>query len=112
MNRTSLRGVRYDIRFHLHPEVAAEIDLGGSAVSLSLKNGEIWVFRHTGDVEMSLDAGVDLERGRIKPRATKQIVLSGTVLDYSDRINWSFSRAQDGFRSLREVNPDTDATES
>ena len=24
------------------------LDLGGSAVSMALKSGEIWVFRHTG----------------------------------------------------------------
>lgn len=106
MNRTSLKGVRYDIRFHIHPDVTAEIDLGGSAVSLTLQNGEVWVFRHDGSIGMSLDASVYLERGRLKPRTTKQIVLSGTVLDYSDSVAWSFSRAHDGNRNARDTDLD------
>ncbi len=96
MNRTRLSGVRFDVRFHLHPDVEAEIDLGGAAVSLSLKSGETWVFRHDGRAKLALDASVYLERGRLKPRATKQIVLSDTVLDYAAQVNWSLARVQDG----------------
>jgi len=106
MNRTGLRGVRYDVRFHIHPEVAAEVDLGGNAVSLSLKSGEVWVFRHDGTANMAIDSSVYLEAGRLKPRATKQIVLSGTVLDYSSRVTWSFSRVQDGTRHVRDLELD------
>jgi len=111
MNRTRLAGVRYDIRFHVHPEVEVEIDLGGNAVSLSLKSGEVWVFRHNGVATLSLDASVYLDNSRIKPRATKQIVLSDTVLDYSSRVSWSFSRAQDGNRHIRDIDLDDGLTE-
>jgi uncharacterized heparinase superfamily protein len=103
LNRNSMQPVQFDIRFHLHPEVEAEIDLGGTAISLTLKSGEVWVFRHDGPAEISLDASVYLERGRLKPRATKQIVLTEQVLDYSTQISWSLSRAQDGNRHIRDV---------
>ncbi len=103
MSRNRLRGVRFDIRFHMHPEVEAEIDLGGNAVSLSLKSGEVWVFRHDSEADMSVDASVYLEGGRLNPRATKQIVLSDVVLDYSCLINWTLSRAQDGNRHIRDI---------
>ncbi|MFT5637259.1 MAG: putative heparinase superfamily protein [Paracoccaceae bacterium] len=103
LNRNSMEPVQFDIRFHLHPEVTAEIDLGGTAVSLTLKSGEVWIFRHDGAAEIALDASVYLERGRLKPRATKQIVLTDQVLDYSTQVSWSFSRAQDGNRHIRDL---------
>ncbi|MFP3387167.1 heparinase II/III family protein, partial [Tritonibacter sp. SIMBA_163] len=37
-----LQGIGYDLRFRLHPEVDAARDLGGAAVSMALKSGEIW----------------------------------------------------------------------
>jgi len=94
MNRTALSGVRYDIRFHLHPDCEAELGMNGTAVSITLPNGEIWVFRHESGADLSLDAGVYLESGRLKPRATKQVVLSDTVLDYSSQVSWTLSLAQ------------------
>jgi uncharacterized heparinase superfamily protein len=53
MSATRLQGVAFAVRFHLHPEVDAEIDMGGAAVSLGLRSGEIWVFRHDGTASLS-----------------------------------------------------------
>lgn len=106
MTHNGLRGVRFDVRFHLHPEVAVELDPDGAAVTLSLKSGEVWVFRHKGPAKIAVDASVYLETGRLKPRMTKQIVLSDTVLDYSSRVSWSFSRVQDGNRHVRDLESD------
>ena len=47
-----LEGIYTQIKFHLHPEVDANLDLGGNAVSLALKSGEVWVFRHDGVAEL------------------------------------------------------------
>ncbi|MCA8867038.1 MAG: heparinase II/III family protein [Rhodobacteraceae bacterium] len=99
-------GIRFDIRFHIHPDIEAEIGLGGTAVSLALKSGEVWVFRHHSDASVALDASVYLERGRLEIRATKQIVLSDIVLDYSSQVSWSLTRAQDGNKHIRDVEPD------
>ena len=104
MDAIKLAGVPFDIRFHLHPEVDATLDLGGAAVSMALKSGEIWVFRHDGQHKLSLEPSVYLEKGRLKPRATQQIVLSGRALEYATRIRWSLSKAQEtaiGVRDLR-----------
>ncbi len=103
LNSNGMKGVKYDIRFHLHPDVEATVDLGGTAVSLSLKSGEVWVFRCTAGAELMVDASVYLERGRLKPRATKQIVLSGSVMDYSSQVSWALSRAQDGNKHVRDL---------
>ncbi len=109
LEKSALKGVGFDIRFHLHPEVDAALDLGGSAVSMALKSGEIWVFRHDGSFKLSLDPSVYLEYGRLKPRATKQIVLSGRAIEYATRIRWSLSKAQDtaiAVRDLKQNDPD------
>lgn len=85
-------GLPYSLRFHLAPEVEAEIDMGGTAVSLVAGEGEVWIFRAQG-AELRLAPSVVLERDRLKPRATRQIVLSGHVQDYAVEIGWSFTRA-------------------
>lgn len=106
MDETSLNGVSFDIRFHLHPEVDATLDLGGAAVSMALKSGEIWVFRHDGQHNLSLEPSVYLEKGRLKPRATQQIVLSGHALEYATRIRWSLSKAQETAIGVRDLSRD------
>ncbi|MDZ4093611.1 MAG: heparinase II/III-family protein, partial [Paracoccaceae bacterium] len=103
MTRTRLQGLRYALRFHLHPDVDAEIDLGGTAVSLALKSGEIWVFRHETGPALSLDPSVYLEKGRLRPRATKQIILSGTLQDFEARIGWTLAKAQDTPLAIRDT---------
>jgi len=101
--RTGLGGIRYALRFHLHPDVDAAIDLGGTAVSLALKSGEIWVLRYEGAADLAIEASVYLEKGRLKPRATKQVVLSGAAFDYATRIRWSLAKAQDTPVGLRDL---------
>lgn len=103
LDRTALQGVRYAVRFHLHPEVEAELDMGGTAVSMVLRSGEIWVFRHDGAAELSLDPGVYLEAGRLKPRATKQVVLSVAAIHYANRVRWSLAKAQDVPVTIRDL---------
>jgi len=103
MNKTHMNAVKFEVRFHLHPDVTVSIDMGGNAVSLALKSGEVWVFRQSGSEKLSVDPSVYLESGRLKPRATKQIVLTGSILNYSSQISWSLSRAQDGKRHIRDL---------
>ncbi|MEM6636953.1 MAG: heparinase II/III family protein [Pseudomonadota bacterium] len=96
-------GIPFTLRFHLHPEVDAEVDLGGSAISLGLKSGEIWVFRFRGQAQLSIEPGVFLEKGRLEPRASKQIVLSGAAIDYATRIGWTLAKAQDTPQAIRDL---------
>jgi uncharacterized heparinase superfamily protein len=98
-----LEGIYTQIKFHLHPEVDANLDLVGNAVSLALKSGEVWVFRHDGVAELSVEPSVYLERGRLQPRATKQIVLSRRVMEYGTRTRWSLAKAQDTALAVRDT---------
>jgi uncharacterized heparinase superfamily protein len=106
MDAKKLGGIPYDIRFHLHPEVDAALDMGGSAVSMALKSGEIWVFRHDGTQELSLEPSVYLEKARLKPRASQQIRLSGRAMGYATRVRWSLSKAQETAMGIRDLNRD------
>lgn len=96
------QGVAFSIRFHLHPEVDASVDMGGAAVSFTLRSGEIWVFRHDGTVDMRLEPSVYLENGRLKPRGTQQVVLSGRAMSYATRVRWSLAKAQETPQAIRD----------
>jgi uncharacterized heparinase superfamily protein len=112
MERGGLQGIAFDIRFHLHPDVDAALDMGGAAVSMALKSGEIWVFRHDGIAGLKLEPSVYLEKGRLRPRAARQIVLSGRVLEFACQIGWTLAKAQDTpsvMRDLEREDPAIDA---
>lgn len=101
--------VRFDIRFHLHPDADAALDLGGSAVSVALRSGEIWIFRHSGVAALSLEPSVYLQAGRAEPRPTRQIVLSAGVTDYACQVGWTLAKAQDTLNAIRDTAPDNDS---
>lgn len=106
MEEMSLQGIAFTVRFHLHPEVDAALDMGGTAVSMAQKSGELWVFRHDGVAKLSVEPSVYLEKGRLQPRATKQIVLTGRAMDYATRIRWSLSKTHDTAVGVRDLVPD------
>lgn len=105
MTQSKMKGASFTIRFHLHPDVDATLDLGGTAVSMALKSSEIWVFRHDGSAELSLEPSVYLEAGRLRPRAAQQIVLSSAMQtqDQARQIRWTLSKAQDTPQGIRDL---------
>jgi hypothetical protein len=78
---------------------------------MELKSGEIWVFRHDGRATLSLEPSVYLEGGRLAPRATRQIVLSGAATDHATRVGWTISKAQDTPSNIRDFVSDDLATD-
>lgn len=99
-------GLPFAIRFHLHPEADASVDMAGAAVSIALKSGEIWVFRHDGHARLSVAPSVYLERGRLKPRGAEQIILAGRATSDTTRIRWSLAKAQETPLSVRDIRRD------
>jgi len=85
-------GLRFAARFHLHPDVVVEVDMGGAAISLTLPDDEVWVFRHGGEAALSIEKSVYFDAGRLSPRATKQIVLTSRVRGYGAAVSWSIAR--------------------
>lgn len=97
------QGIPFDIRFHLHPDIDAAVDMGGTAVSMALKSGELWIFRFDGAVHMTVEPSVYLENNRLTPRSTQQIVLSAHATGYATRTRWSFAKPQDSPVGIRDL---------
>lgn len=110
MDRIALRGVPFTIRFHLHPDVDVSLDMGGNAVSLLLKNEEIWVFRpllNGGQpVDLGLKRSVYFEKGRLNPRPTQQVILTSRVMEYATHVSWVLAKARDVPLRMREAGHD------
>lgn len=108
LTQTAMEGARFAIRFHLHPDVDATLDMGGAAVSMVLRSGEIWIFRFSGPAELSLQASAYLETGRVNPRPCTQIVLRGEARGFETRVGWTLAKAKDtplAIRDLEGVDP-------
>lgn len=106
LDQSHLEGIGFALRFHLHPDVDATLDMGGTAVSMQLRSGEIWVFRHDSGGKLSLDPSFYLEKGRINPRPTLQIVVSGLAREIETRIGWTLAKAQDTPLAIRDLDRD------
>ncbi|MBI1171641.1 heparinase [bacterium] len=105
------RGIRFALRFHIHPDVETRLDMGGTAVSLALKSGEIWVFRHDGTAKLTLEPTIYLEKTRLRPRESLQIVLSATALDFDTQLGWTLAKAQDTPLAIRDLEREDPASQ-
>ncbi|MFM2350568.1 MAG: hypothetical protein RIR04_1534 [Pseudomonadota bacterium] len=105
------KGLPFTIRFHLHPDVDARLDMGGAAVSLTLKSGEIWVFRHDGSAKLALEPTIYLEKTRMRPRDSLQIVLSGTAWGLDSQLGWTLAKAQDTPLAIRDLEREDTASQ-
>jgi len=99
-------GIGLSIRFHLHPDVDSQVDLYGKAVSLSLKSGEMWIFRHDGRATLTLEPSIYLDETRLHPRPAQQIVLTCRARDAQTRIGWTLAKAQDTPLAIRDIAQD------
>ncbi len=96
-------GISFSVRFHLHPDAVPHEARDNDEVVIELRSGEVWVFRYEGAAELKIAPSVYLEKGRIEPRATKQIVLSSRVIDYSGQVSWTLSKTVDTPSHLRDI---------
>lgn len=101
----SAEQLRYVIRFHLHPDVEADLEDKGASVLLTLKSGEHWQFRQHGGADLALEPSVFLERHRLKPRQCKQITLTGSVIDYAGQVSWTLAKTKDTPQGIRDLEP-------
>ncbi len=100
--RMDKMAIPYTIRFHLHPDVEADMFLAGSAVRLRPLSGDLWVMRQLGG-DLTIEDSVFLDDQRAHPRATKQIVVRGEAKEYSGVVKWAFRRAEPGKPTPRDL---------
>ena len=78
----------FTIRFHLHPDVQANVQQDGEAALLRLRSGGGWRLRADGG-RLSLEESVYL--GGPEPRRSEQVVLS-VGIDGPQQIKWAISK--------------------
>ena len=88
--RKSPDGPAFAVRFHLHPDVSAE--MSGKAVILTMANGEHWHMLASGG-PLSVEESIYLPRPAA-PRATKQIVIHGLLEDEGGQVRWALKRLE------------------
>lgn len=103
MTASHMDGAGFSVRFHLHPEVDATLDMAETAVSMVLRSGEIWIFRFSGLATLTLEPSAYLEKGRLHPRPCTQIVLRGHARGFETRIGWTLAKAQDTPLAIRDL---------
>jgi uncharacterized heparinase superfamily protein len=86
---TGRAGVRFTVRFHLHPAVEASLVADGAAALLRLPGGAAWRLRCAG-AEMNLGESIYLGSGEAKK--TQQVVLSGTTGTSGATVRWALRR--------------------
>jgi uncharacterized heparinase superfamily protein len=103
MARTRMNGAGFAIRFHLHPDVEAGLDEAETAVRLQLRSGEVWNFHVSGMATFGLEPSAYLEKGRLEPRPSTQIVLRGHARSFETRIGWTLAKAKDTPLAIRDL---------
>ena len=98
MRSKSSDALQYSVRFHLHPDVLPSLEFDGSAVLLTLLNGDVWVFRHQGANQLLLEDSVYFEEGRLHPRPTSQITLVGEIKEITTQVRWSLAKASENLQ--------------
>ncbi len=96
------RGLSAAVRFHLHPDVAVDLDPAERAVRLILRSGEDWVFRAEG-ATLALEPSVLLEPGANRPRPTQQIVLAFVQTETAHPVAWTLAKARGTPLAVRDA---------
>lgn len=88
--RTSGRSLPFALRFHLDPEVRANLTGDGSGVLLRTPGGDGWQFRALGG-QVALEESVSISDWG-PPRRAEQIVVTGTLDAGRAVLRWSLKR--------------------
>jgi uncharacterized heparinase superfamily protein len=80
----------FTLRFHLHPDVQANLQQDGATVLLRLRSGSFWRLRADG-ARLTLEESIYL--GGIEPRRSEQVVLTGFA-DESQQVKWALSKVE------------------
>jgi uncharacterized heparinase superfamily protein len=80
----------FTLRFHLHPDVQANLQQDGATVLLRLRSGSFWRLRADG-ARLTLEESIYL--GGTEPRRGEQVVLTG-LADGPQQVKWALSKVE------------------
>jgi len=86
-----LSATRFDVRFHLHPDIIVFLQKAPTGAVLRLPNGEVWQFHSAGG---DLTLGESLYLGAGRAQKCRQIILSGQTTAAKTVIKWSLFRGE------------------
>jgi uncharacterized heparinase superfamily protein len=92
-------GVRFTLRFHMHPDVDASLAQGGTAALLRLKSGQGWRLR-IDNASLSLEESVYLGKAGQAQR-TQQLAANGTLEGDETIVRWALTREDRKKRARR-----------
>ncbi len=99
--RAGARGLPFDIRFHLHPEV--DVARAPEGARLAARSGEMWDLVHDGACELRIEASVYLDARAAAPLASRQVVLSGRAAAPVTRVRWRIEKAEGTPEWIRDL---------
>jgi uncharacterized heparinase superfamily protein len=80
----------FTLRFHLHPDVQANLQQDGATVLLRLRSGSFWRLRADAG-SLSLEESIYL--GGVEPRRGEQVVLTAFA-DGPQQVKWALSKVE------------------
>lgn len=86
--RPRRRALKFDVRFHLHPDVSVREEVRGETLLLRLPSGQAFRFLAKGGV-VNLDDSLYFGTPTA-PRPTRQIVITGNVQADETTVQWAF----------------------
>jgi len=98
-------GVAVNLNFHLHPDVSARIDRATDRIHLTLKSGEVWLFRHSGGL-MDIEPSVFIASALSQPVEARQIVIRNHTTRHEASFGWSLVREDDATQAVRDLGID------
>ena len=81
----------FSAQFHIAPDVEIKWNNDNTKIILETLKGIIWVFEVLNG-EISIQDSAFMQFGELSPRAAKQVVVSGTAIDYQGNIEWKLTK--------------------
>ena len=93
LKRKNAKFMPFNARFHISPDVNLEFGIHDTVVSMTTPKGDVWILRSK-NAKISIQQSAYMQYGRLNPRAAKQVVVSGSAVDYQGVIEWTLSRLE------------------
>lgn len=100
----------WEVRLHLHPDVALVQQQGSGVLRLRLGSGETWLFGAQGAAQVRVAASVWLDPARAAPVPARQIVMQAWLDAPEGRIGWTLAKSQDTPVAIRDTTPAAEFT--
>jgi len=89
INKNSRKNVKFDIRFHLYPGIAAFQTMGGGSILIQLGKNKSLIFTSMGQ-KLSIEKSIFFGGNKILNNLC--ITISGNIINETKKIKWEFKK--------------------